>query len=74
MVVEVQSYSSLSSIPHLSTFSAENIDIQVTKENRHKSLKAEKTEQAHSALFQVQKATCYLQSRQVHRQKEQCMC
>lgn len=42
MVVEVQSYSSLSSIPHLSTFSPENIDIQVTKEKRHKSLKPEK--------------------------------
>jgi len=42
MVVEVQSYSSLSSISHLSTFSPENIDYQVTKEKRHKSLKPEK--------------------------------
>jgi len=42
MAVEIQSYSSFSSIPHLSTFSPENIDIQVTKEKRHKSLKPEK--------------------------------
>ena len=42
MVVEIQSYSSLSSIPHLSTFSPENIDSQVTKEKKNKPLKPEK--------------------------------
>lgn len=42
MVVEIECYSNLSSIPHLSTFSLENIDIQVTKEKRNKSLKPEK--------------------------------
>lgn len=42
MVVEIESYSNLSSIPHLSTCSPENIDIQVTKEKRNKPLKPEK--------------------------------
>ena len=42
MGVEIQSYSSLSSIPQLSTFSPENIDIQIAKEKCQKSLKPEK--------------------------------